>query len=261
MTTPTDTPFKLGYQAGRDRAARWRCPYPKDTAERARWREAYSLGLKVRASSAGSGKVNATSGCAFPTDCRATGAGLCRSCTMMRKHADPEFAARRDAKINAARDAALADPAIRARIGSAARDRLAKKRAADPSFGKKVGAKIKAHRRAHPEIEAKRVESLKAYWASPAGLARKDSQRAIIAAVNRSGSKAHDKMVKTRVASGEWLSRSDKRKIVAEVRDTQDPIEVIAGRWGKSDTRIREIARAAGVSRGKGWRPKKDGSP
>lgn len=248
--TATETPFRLGYRAGRSGELLIANPYPPGTKGAKAWNRAWKLASKV-----GRGLINDLPHCLQPADCRAAKPGrLCVSCNMKRLHADPEFAARRDSRFKAATESYRASPEGQAQaIVQAENLRVLHQ---SPEWRKRRSVAMKANM-ADPEYRAKAAAASLARFERPG---EREKQAAHMRKVARDPA-LKQKAVKTRRAKGHILSATKTRKIAEAVRDTEMTCEEIGTKFSVSASRVWQIAQAAGCGRGRGWKPKRPTSP
>lgn len=242
--TPYHLGFKAGYRASRETGgAIPECPYGEGTKAAKNWGRGLKQGALVKV---GRNKTNASPWCQFPKDCRATKSALCRSCNMKRQHADPAFSARRNERINRARDAYLADPVKRAKMIETVRA-AAIKQGADPEVRRQRSILMRK-RRKDPVFAAAVIAGIKKSYQ---GERLEDSRQ-------RMRKIAIDPEIRKKAIAGMYaagaLSPRKRQKIADEARDSAETYTVIGERWGIGKVRVSQIALAHGVRRGTNWR-------
>lgn len=244
-----DTPFKLGFRAGRARRKRGSCPYENGTREFKAWMKWYVIGLRAPRNRE---VMNFDSACKRPKNCIAAGPGLCRSCSatirMVELRKDPEFVAKAKKRGSDHLKRMWADADRRARWTDRIRKSFEDFR--NSPRGKKQRREIMIALNADPAFKEKARAAAKRHMA-------KAESKAVVRQ-NLLRGLALPGMVKRRyrimVRNGHWLSKKTKEEIITAARDTDETLTSIAKRYGKSPGRIAQIAREAGILRGRPWR-------
>lgn len=249
----SETPFQLGFRAGRARQKRGTCPYPQKSAARKNWLKWYSIGLRVRH---GCNVMNDSPHCKRPTDCVASSRGKhCRSCggtfRMKRMRADPVMAEAARKRSSEQMKKFWDDPVLRAKFTAANKERAIK------LFRTKEmrdAARIRlTNLKADPAFHAKNMAAVRAYLKRPEVIAEK---RALIIKVNARPGKMK-RVRRALVRNGTWLSDKQRIEVMEAVRDTDETLKSIGKRYNRAVTAISTIAISFGVYRGKKRGPRK----
>lgn len=243
MAIHTDTAFKEGFRAARLGRKRWPCPYAHGSVRKIDWLAGWDDGAKL-----GRGRQNDDPACVQPTDCGAARRSKrCRDCHIRKLHADPEFAAKRNAIIVAARSKLMATPGANEAALAKARSR----QIWTPEKRVKLAERLR-ELNADPAFHAKKLAGIERFFSNPAN---RDAKSDLLSKL--ANDPAHQKKIaEARLANGTFMKPSKKKRIAAAVRDTNDTYLQIAAHFDTTASTVSSIAGEYNVRRGRGYHRK-----